>query len=192
MSAGAGSKGQRFYDWAWIAITPQPAKPTKTQPIDTSPGCWWLLIRRNNTTRELALYRCYSPAPVPLSRLVRVAGRRWRIEESFHSSKNLAGFDHHQVRRWNSWHRWTLLAMLAHALLAVLRSLNAAAPPATTTGPEAGIIDLTCNEIHRLFNHLRPPAHDIGHRLAWSRWRRRHQHRARTCHYARRGHTPPP
>ena len=27
--------------------------------------------------------------------------------------------------------------------------------------------------------------------LAWSVWRRRHQHRARECHYNRRGARPP-
>jgi hypothetical protein len=31
----------------------------------------------------------------------------------------LAALDEHQVRRWTSWHRWTILAMLAHAFLAV-------------------------------------------------------------------------
>ncbi|MGH4001080.1 MAG: IS701 family transposase, partial [Pseudonocardiaceae bacterium] len=88
LSAGAGSKGERVYDWAWVTIASEPAKPAKTQPIDTSPGCWWLLVRRNRTTGELAFYRCYSPRRVPLAALVRVAGRRWRIEESFQSSKN--------------------------------------------------------------------------------------------------------
>jgi hypothetical protein len=29
------------------------------------------------------------------------------------------------------------------------------------------------------------PAHSPAHRLHWSQWRRRHQHRARTCHYRR-------
>ena len=32
---------------------------------------------------------------------------------------------------------------------------------------------------------LAPPADDHAHRLAWSLWRRRHQARARTCHYRR-------
>ncbi|WP_168219062.1 hypothetical protein [Limnoglobus roseus] len=27
--------------------------------------------------------------------------------------------------------------------------------------------------------------------LAWSVWRRRHQHRARVCHYRKRGARPP-
>ena len=78
-----------------------------------------MLIRRNDRTGELAYLRCYSPHPVPLPTLVAVAGQRWRIEESFQAAKGLTGLDQHQVRRWTSWHRWTTLAMLAHAFLAV-------------------------------------------------------------------------
>ena len=29
-------------------------------------------------------------------------------------------------------------------------------------------------------------------KLAWSEWRRAHQHRARECHYRKRGARPPP
>jgi SRSO17 transposase len=50
---------------------------------------------------------------------VAVAGQRWRIEESFQAAKGLVGLDQHQVRRCRSWHRWTTLAMLVHAFLAV-------------------------------------------------------------------------
>ena len=177
LSAGAGSKGPRLYDWAWISLEPEGADV---------PGQSWLLIRRNNTTGELAYYRCWSPAPVPLRELVRVAGRRWTIEESFQASKTLTGLDQHQVRRWTSWHRWTILAMLAYALLAVLAATERAETP---TPP--GLIALTCNEIHRLFNTLIvEPIHNLRHRLHWSTWRRRHQHRARTSHYQRREATP--
>jgi hypothetical protein len=42
------------------------------------------------------------------------------VEESFQAGKGLTGLDEHQVRRWISWQRWTLLAMAAHALLAVI------------------------------------------------------------------------
>jgi SRSO17 transposase len=176
LSAGAGSEGPRFYDWAWISIEPEPeAVPSGAQ------GQRWLLIRRNNTTGELAYYRCWSPTTVPLRELVRVAGRRWTIEESFQASKTLTGLDQHQVRRWTSWHRWTILAMLAYAVLAATERAE--------TSP--GLIALTCNEIHRLFNTLIvEPIRDLRHRLHWSTWRRRHQHRARTSHYQRRQALP--
>ncbi|MEE1735761.1 transposase [Streptomyces sp. BE147] len=67
------------------------------------PGHRQLLIRRNRTTGELAYYRCHSAGPVPLHTLVRTAGSRWRVEETFQTEKGLAGLDEHQVRRYPSW-----------------------------------------------------------------------------------------
>jgi len=143
-----------------------------------------LLIRRNDTTGELAFLRCYSPRPVPLRTLVAVAGQRWRIEESFQTAKGLVGLDQHQVRRWRSWYRWTTLAMLAHAFLAV-----ATATERDTTPTPEGLIALTVNEFRRLFDALLLATnHTITTLLAWSRWRRKHQYRARQCHYRRREH----
>ena len=75
LSAGAGAKGQRWYDWAWVAIEPGRL------------GYPWLLIRRNRHTRELAFYRCWSPRQVPLPTLVRVAGIRWSTEENIAAGK---------------------------------------------------------------------------------------------------------
>jgi SRSO17 transposase len=176
LSAGRGAKGERFYEWAWIDHTD---RTRRDDPLDTA--CWSLLIRRHRDTGELAFYRCYSPAPVPLRELVRVAGRRWTIEEAFQSGKGLAGMDEHQVRRWTSWRRWTLLAMIAHALLAVL-----AANEHTDRPAPPDLIELTCAEIRRLFITLIvEPARALVCPLHWSTWRRRHQHRARTSHYQR-------
>lgn len=178
LSAGPGSKGPRYYDWAWISFHTANAQ---------CPGQRWLLIRRNNTTGELAFYRCYAPRPVPLATLVGIAGRRWTIEESFQASKGLTGLDQHQVRRWGSWQRWTVLAMLAYAYLAVL-----AATERIRHHPPAGLIPLTCNEIHHLLNTLIVrPISSLEHHLRWSTWRRRHQHRAKTSHYQRRTATQP-
>jgi SRSO17 transposase len=70
-------------------------------PDDRS-GHRWLLIRRHPDHGELAYYRRHSPRPVALTELVRVAGTRWRIEESFQATKTLTGLDEHQVRRWIS------------------------------------------------------------------------------------------
>ena len=176
LSAGTGAKGHRFYDWALIAH-PDPAGPA--DPADTQ--CWWLLVRRHRDTGELAFYRCYAPEPVPLRELVRVAGQRWTVEESFQAGKGLAGLDEHQVRRWTSWRRWTLLAMIAHALLAVIATREHDQRPA----PD-GLIALTCNEVRRLLvSFVIEPGRALACPLTWARWRRRHQHRARTSHYQR-------
>ena len=166
-SAGEGAKGHRYYDWALISIGP------------ASPGHRWLLIRRNHRTRELAFYRCYAPRHVPLATLVKAAGRRWTTEENFQAAKGLAGLDERQVRHWTSWYRWTTLAMLACAFL----TITAAAEHTRRPAPR-GLAPLTRNEISRLFAALIiQPVRDSWHRLRWSAWRRRHQHRAQACHY---------
>jgi SRSO17 transposase len=173
-SAGQGAKGPREYDWAWVAITP---------PEDEQVGHHWLLVRRRRTDGELAFYRCWSPRPVGLPTLVWVAGIRWCIETAFQTSKNATGLDEHQVRRWDSWYRYTTLVMLAHAILTVIAARERTRP---SNDPE--LISLTVNEIRRLFAKLAATTvHTITHWLAWSRWRRLHQARAKTSHYRRRG-----
>ena len=190
LSAGNGAKGQRLYEWALVETTDpavdgaaRDAGPGAGAGVDR--GAHWLLIRRSLRTRELAFYRAHSPRPVPVQDLVRVAGQRWKIEESFQTGKELAGLDEHQVRTWTSWHRWTVLAMLAHAFLSVMAATQTASEPARDDHP-IPLIPLTRNEIRRLFTAiLSAPIRDIGHRLRWSTWRRRHQAQARTSHYRR-------
>lgn len=174
-SAGAGAKGHRFYDWAWVPL------PAHT---DTHGGHHWLLIRRNRRTGALAFYRCWSPQPVTLATLVSVAGRRWKIEESFQAAKTALGLDQHQNRRWISWHRWTTLAILAHAFLAAATGNRRPDHP--------GLIALTVNELRHLFNTLiMEPSRPRCDPLAWSIRRRRHQARAQASHYARQALTEP-
>lgn len=83
ISAGKGAKGERDYDWALLRITP---------PADESAGHHWLLVRRRIADGELAFYRCWSPRPVTLAALVRVAGIRWSIEECLCATRRLGVF----------------------------------------------------------------------------------------------------
>ncbi|WP_410818089.1 IS701 family transposase [Micromonospora sp. 050-3] len=131
VSAGRGAKGHRYYDWSFTALPHAP---------DAHGGHHWLLIRRNRRNGELAFYRCWSPEPVPLRNLVLVAGRRWEIEESFQAAKTGSGLVQHQNRRWTSWHRWTTLAILAHAFLAAATNHRSRPDP-------TGLIALTVNEL---------------------------------------------
>jgi SRSO17 transposase len=175
LSAGKGAKGERDYDWAWVRIQP---------PTDESAGHHWLLIRRRIVDGELAFYRCWSPKPVNLSTLVRVAGTRWSIEECFQAGKGEVGLDQHQVRKWTSWYRYTTFVMLAHAVLAVI----AARERLRRDPADDSLIPLTVNEIRHLFAKLIiNTVRTIAHWLHWSHWRRLHQARARTSHYKRRG-----
>lgn len=176
VSAGRGAKGHRYYDWSFTALP---------HAADAHRGHHWLLIRRNRRTGELAFYRCWAPEPVPLRSLVLVAGRRWKIEESFQAAKTGLGLDQHQNRRWTSWYRWTTLAILAHAFLATATTHRSRPDP-------AGLIALTVNELRHLFNTLIiEPARRRCDPLLWSVRRRRHQARATTSHYARQALTEP-
>lgn len=148
-SCGPGAKGPRDYLWAWITTATQPGEHR------------WLLIRRNRTTGELAFYLCWSPRPVPLNTLVRVAGSRWSIEEPFQTGKGQVGLDHYQVRSWTGWHRFITLAMLALAVLTIL------AATAQQPDTDAEIIALTIAEIRRLLNAFvlatsLPPEHTLS------------------------------
>ncbi len=178
LSAGPGAKGPRWYDWALIDVT-DPA-------VTEGDGPHWLLIRRRISDGEYAFYRAHAPAPVPLAQLVRVAGSRWRIEDGFAAGKELTALDQHQVRTWTSWHRWTILALLACAFLSVL----AATRPDDGHRLDGQLIALTRNEIRRLFTGLCQQPAAPARQLHWSRWRRRHQATARACHYRKRTLAP--
>jgi hypothetical protein len=78
------------------------------------------------------------------------------------------------------------LAMLAHAFLVVAAVADRTRDPA-----RPGLISLTCNELQHLFAALLARSNiDPAHRLDWSVWRRRHQARARICHYRRQANGP--
>jgi SRSO17 transposase len=120
ISAGAGAHGPREYDWARIPIR-----------IGWVRGRGhWLLARRSiSDPDEIAYYVCYGPRRSSLADLAWTAGARWRIEECFQQAKNEAGLDHYQVRTWRAWYAHITLSMLAHAWLAVARSLAAKGAP---------------------------------------------------------------
>jgi SRSO17 transposase len=177
LSAGPGAKGPRWYDWAFIEAA--------DRAVTSGSGPHWLLIRRRISDGEYAFYRAHAPRPVPLAQLVQVAGSRWKIEDGFAAGKELAALDEHQVRSWTSWHRWTILALLACAFLSVL----AATQPGHRDRRDEQLIPLTRNEIRRLFTGLGRQLPTPGKQLHWSRWRRRHQATAQACHYRRRAVT---
>ena len=177
-SAGQGSKGQRWYAWAWIAT----ASPRHC-----------LLIRRHLTTGELAFHYCHAPAGQLLTktRLIRAAGLRWAAEEGFEFGKDCFGLDQCQARLYTAILRHIVLIMAALAVCAVTAALlrgrtgsEAPAPASPGQAPpaEPGMIPLTVPEIRRITAALtaRPlPPPLIIH---WDAWTRRHQARARWFH----------
>lgn len=112
LSCGAGSQGERLYDWTCVQLHYEA----------TGGMAHWLLARRNRSDRkELAYFRAFGPDTTALDDLVRVAGIRWAIEESFEDAKGAVGLDQYEVRKWTAWYRHITLVLLAHAYLEVTR-----------------------------------------------------------------------
>jgi hypothetical protein len=139
---------------------------------------------RRNRAGELAFYLCWTPQPVPLSTLIRVAGTRWAVEENFQIAKGQVGLDQYQCRGWVPWHRYTILAMLALAILVI--TVAAARPSRVRISfPPGQQIELTVPEARRLINAVLAKPIQAASVLAWSTWRRRHQAQAKASHYRR-------
>jgi SRSO17 transposase len=112
-SAGAGTKGPRWYDWCWVPLA-APMLPAWRR---------WLLVRRSvSAPTELTAFVVFAPQVTTLAEAVQTAGTRWTIESSFEAAKGEVGLDHYEVRSWTGWYRHITLAMWAYALLAVVRA----------------------------------------------------------------------
>jgi SRSO17 transposase len=80
-------------------------------------------VRRSVTQpQDLECYVVFGPAQTTLAELVRVAGSRWSIESCFEVAKGEFGLDQYEVRRWDAWHRFITLVLLAQAFVSVVRA----------------------------------------------------------------------
>ena len=182
ISCGDGAKGPRFYDWALIA---------------TASPVHHLLVRRPvRRRRELAFFTCHAPAGTTLADLVRVAGtggrsrnasRPPRTRPAWTTTRSAAttpgtGTPPCRCSRWPSF-RSPQLKGGTSACGQLSRTRQQHDHHHATR-----LIALTAGEIRRLLATATQPRHQDDHYLRWSRWRRRHQARARKFHYQRRQH----
>jgi SRSO17 transposase len=122
-SAGAGTKGERTYDWA-AAEARLPGEPPADGFTHT------LLVRKSthSTTKngkssyEFAYFLAHDRAGTPVPDMIAGAGLRWKIEEDNEHGKDTLGLDEYQVRKWTPFHRHVTLVMLALAFLAAARA----------------------------------------------------------------------
>ena len=78
LSAGAGRKGARLYDWRRLELSAPAQQGWKRL----------LLVRRSvSEPSELTGYMVFARAHTMLTELVRVAGTRWMVEESIQCAK---------------------------------------------------------------------------------------------------------
>ena len=177
-SAGTGSKGERWYAWAWIAT----ASPRHS-----------LLVRRHLRTGELAFHCCFVPPGQLLTkaRLIRAAGLRWPVEEGFEFAKDYFGLDHCQARLYTAIRRHLVLVMAALAICAVTaaqlrtRTGTQAPPPSSpdaTPPADPGLVPLSVREVKRLLAAALARPRPTRHAAWWLQWRRRHQARSRWFH----------
>lgn len=113
LSCGAGMKGERLYDWAFVSWP---------NSEDENFTCGLLVRRSLSDPEDLAYFYTHAPKRTRLKTIVRIAGSRWAVEECFEQAKQEAGLDEYEVRSWVGWHRHITLSMLAHATLTVIRA----------------------------------------------------------------------
>ncbi len=108
---GAGDTGERRpWEWARVGLLADPEKGM---------GRWLLVRRGSDDPDDLSFYQAYGPEDTPVEELVRVCQDRWAIEVAFEAAKGEVGMDHYEVRKWEAWHRYITLCLLAHAFLVV-------------------------------------------------------------------------
>jgi SRSO17 transposase len=109
-SCGNGSKGPRYSDWAMTA---------------TAIEGQYLLIRRLISRPDShTFYLCWAPPgrPATMTYFITIAGRRWPVEETFKTGKDVFGWDQTQARTWNGTCRHTALAALAQLRAAAIHN----------------------------------------------------------------------
>jgi SRSO17 transposase len=121
LSAGAGTKGPRLYDWAYLELADLDARAFFDCRSASTMWTRGLLIRRGLSDAKMAFFSTWCPKGTPMAVLVEVEGRRWAIEDAFETAKTELGLAHNETRSWHGWHRHVSLVMLAFALLMVIR-----------------------------------------------------------------------
>jgi hypothetical protein len=109
-SCGTGTKGPRLADWALTATA--------------SPRHFLLIRRLISRPDQLTFYLCYAPEgrPATMPYFIAIAGRRWPVEETFKTGKDVLGWDQCQARAWDAACRHTALSALAQLRQAAIRN----------------------------------------------------------------------
>ena len=85
LSCGAGTKGERYSEWARVRLC----------CIKPEGYSRWFLFRRDFSRESknyiYSYYQAFAPSNISLEVLVWVAGQRWRIEECFQFGKSHLG-----------------------------------------------------------------------------------------------------
>lgn len=182
-SCGTGSQGPRLFDWAMIATG--------------SPNRFLLIRRLISRPDQLGFFICWVPATATatLTYLITIAGRRWPVEVTFKTGKDVLGWDQSQARTYKAVNRHTALTAVAqlrdvcaNALLNTTTnspeppSIPPAGPapagpvpaPPTQIDPADLLIPLGDSPVP--LNPTQPQPADLGHiKISTTEFRRLHQ-----------------
>jgi SRSO17 transposase len=131
LSAGAGAKGPRLYAWAAVAVS------------SPAPAGWqrWLVVRRSlpgaAAQEKLAYFLIFAKQGTTLAEMVQAIGSRWTVEQCFEVGKGEVGLADYEVRSWHGWYRHITLAVVAQALLTVMRAQSQGEPEKNRGGRSA-------------------------------------------------------
>ncbi len=112
VSVGAGSKGERLYDWA-VLIEPCARKPGWQQGV--------LFRRSPHDPENIQAFLLLMPESTTPLEAIEATGLRWAIEMCFEEAKQQVGLDEYEVRTWHAWYRHITLAILAHSFLVLMK-----------------------------------------------------------------------
>ena len=109
-SCGNGSKGPRYSDWAMTATAVE--------------GQYLLIRRLVSRPDSYTFYLCWAPPDrrATMTYFITIAGRRWPVEETFKTGKDVFGWDQTQARTWHGTCRHTALAALTQLRAAAIRN----------------------------------------------------------------------
>ncbi|MCH7684191.1 MAG: IS701 family transposase [Gemmatimonadetes bacterium] len=101
----------------------------------------WLIVTRDPQSGELKFFVSNASPGVPLEWLLYVAYSRWSVEQCFREEKDELGFDHFEVRSWQSIHRHMYLSQVSHLFVNKMRRQLAAEESAEERAAPVGADD---------------------------------------------------
>jgi len=125
---GQGTKGP--LKGHFTALRVQPAHGHQNNEPER-PMAWLLIQRTSDERKPYKYFLSDLEETIPLSRLVRIAKLRWRIEMDYQTLKGEVGLDHYEGRSWPGWNHHVTLVSLAYAFL-LLERLRGDFPPSTS------------------------------------------------------------
>lgn len=116
-----GSRGQQASEFGAVRVRPA---HLHTQGVPPGDELWLLYAWPAAEKEPTKFWFSTLPAKTTITRLVRLAKLRWRVERDYQELKQEVGLDHFEGRGWIGFHHHATLCAVAHAFLALRRALS--------------------------------------------------------------------